>query len=316
MDVGLFTAIFHKRPFEETLDIVRDAGVTALQLAVDGPHCNAALLLDDPEALRSFRHAIESRGLTIDTLACHGNGLHPRQEIASRQRERFRRAVLLAERLEVDTIVDFSGCPGGNATDTTPNWVTCPWPTDFSQILAWQWHERILPYWREHGAFATAHGVRVAIELHPGFCVYNTETMLRLRQGVGEAVGANYDPSHLFWQGVDQVYAIRALGNAIYAFHAKDTGIDEQNTKRSGVLDTKSYADVLHRAWVFRTVGYGHGEETWRGIVSALRLAGFKKAIVIEHEDALMSDIEGFRQAAALLTRITMRDEPAEVTWA
>jgi len=316
VDVGLFTAIFHKRPFEETLDLVRDAGVTALQLAVNGPHCNADALLSDDAQLAAFRRAIDSRGLYIDTLACHGNGLHPNQEIANAQQQRFRTAVLLAEKLGVDTIVDFSGCPGGNETDTTPNWVTCPWPTDFSNILTWQWDAKLIPYWKEHGGFARQHGIRVAIELHPGFCVYSPENMLRLREAVGDVMGANFDPSHLFWQGVDNVHAIRYLGDAIYSFHAKDTGIDEQNTKRFGVLDTKTYADVTHRAWVFRTVGYGHGEETWRNIISALRLVGFKKALVIEHEDALMSQVEGFRRAADLLNRLTMREDPAEVTWA
>jgi sugar phosphate isomerase/epimerase len=230
--------------------------------------------------------------------------------------QRYRQAVLLAEKLGVDTIVDFSGCPGGNATDTTPNWVTCYWPTDFADALKWQWEERLIPYWKEQGAFARQHGIRVAIELHPGFCVYSPENMLRLRTEVGDVLGANYDPSHLFWQGVDNVYAIRYLADAIYAFHAKDTGIDELNTKRSGVLDTKTYRDVPNRSWVFRTVGYGHGEVTWRDIISALRLVGFKKALVIEHEDALMSELEGVSRAADILNRLVMRDEPATVTWA
>ena len=252
----------------------------------------------------------------LDTLACHGNGLHPDQRIAKEQQARFRTAVLLAEKLGVDTIVDFSGCPGGGPNETVPNWVTCPWPTDYPTMLAWQWEERLIPYWKEHGAFAKQHGIRVAIELHPGFCVYHPENMMQLRDAVGDSVGANYDPSHLFWQGVDNVAAIRYLGDAIYAFHAKDTGIDHLNAGRFGRLDTKSYRLVSKRAWVFRTVGYGHGEETWRDIVSALRLVGFDKALVIEHEDALMSEEEGVRRGAELLNRVVMRQPPAAVTWA
>ena len=121
------------------------------------------------------------------------------------------------------TVVDFSGCPGDSANAKFPNWVTCPWPPEYLEVLNWQWDEVVTPYWKEHGKFAADHGVKVAIEMHPGFVVYNPETMLRLRAIAGPSVGANLDPSHLFWQGIDPIAAIRVLGDAIHYVHAKDT---------------------------------------------------------------------------------------------
>ena len=62
-----------------------------------------------------------------------------------------------------------------------PNWVTCPWPPEYLELLDWQWEKKVTPFWKKHGKFAKDHGVKVAIEMHPGFVVYSPETMLQLR---------------------------------------------------------------------------------------------------------------------------------------
>jgi sugar phosphate isomerase/epimerase len=193
--------------------------------------------------------------------------------------------------------------------------VTCPWPPDFLEVLDWQWRERVTPYWSEAAAFAKEHGVRVAIELHPGFVAYHTESFWRLREIGGETIGVNFDPSHLFWQGMDPLVCVRELGGAIYHVHAKDTWLDQPNIRRNGVLDTKRYTDEKNRSWIFRTVGYGHGPEFWRGLVSELRLAGYDGAISIEHEDSIMSVNEGFSKAVAFLKDTVIRESAAQAWW-
>ncbi|MBQ6256986.1 MAG: hypothetical protein IJJ60_10400, partial [Clostridia bacterium] len=50
---------------------------------------------------------------------------------------------------------------------------------------------------------------------------------------------------------------------------------------------------VKRRAWVFRTVGYGHDLKTWKDMMSALRIVGYDGPVSIEHEDGLMSGEEG-----------------------
>ena len=224
---------------------------------------------------------------------------------------------MLCEQLNVDTLITFSGCPGDSDSSKYPNWVTCPWPEDFLEILKYQWEEKLIPYWKKACSFANKHGVnKIALEMHPGFCVYNPETLLKLRAAVGETIGANFDPSHLFWQGINPIEAIKALKGAIYHFHAKDTNIDMQNTSANGVLDTKHYSELLSRSWVFRTVGYGHDMKVWKDMISTLKMVGYDGAISIEHEDSLMSITEGLTKAVEFLKELLIYESAGDMWWA
>jgi len=321
MKIGVLTVLFADMPFEKMLDHVAEAGCEAVEIGVGGypgdAHCDAAALLKDEAAQRRFLRAVEKRGLVISGLSCHGNPLHPQQSVARKFHNAWRRGVRLAEALGVERVIGFSGCPGDSDEAKAPNWVTCPWPPDFSQVAEWQWTEKLIPYWTKEVRYAESHGVRqICFEMHPGFCVYNPETLLRLRAACGEAIGANFDPSHLFWQGIDPVAAIRELAGAIYHVHAKDVKIDAINTARNGVLDTKSYTNEIARSWIFRTVGWGHGASVWKDMVSALRLAGYDWVLSIEHEDSLMSMNEGFRLAVSFLKSVVISEPPPKVWWA
>lgn len=320
MKVGVFAVMFSAMKFEAALDYIQSVGVEAVEIGCGGyvgdAHCKPTQLLSDPDATTAFKRAVEKAGLTISALSAHANPLHPNPEIREAHRTYVTNAILMAEKVGVDTVVTFSGCPGGGPGDMTPNWVTCPWPFDFSATLEYQWNDVMLPYWERTAAFATERGVRIAIEMHPGFCVYNPGTMLRLRNAIGPTIGCNFDPSHLFWQGVDLTTAIRTLGDAIFHFHAKDTRIDPINSGLNGVLDMTSYREFDKRSWIFRTVGYGHGEEVWRNMVSDLRLAGYDGALSIEHEDGLMSGREGFEKAVQFLRSVVIREQVGVAHWA
>jgi len=193
--------------------------------------------------------------------------------------------------------------------------VTCPWPPDYLEVLKWQWERVVEPYWMKQAKFAADHGVKIAIEMHPGFVVYSPETMLRLRDIAGPTIGCNYDPSHMFWQGIEPIAAVRVLRDAIFHVHAKDTQIYERNLPLTGVLDTKPYTDERNRAWIFRTCGYGHGEGWWREFVSTLRMFGYDSVLSIEHEDSLLSAEEGLSRAAAFLNQIVPREKPSAAWW-
>ena len=321
MKLSVLANLYGKKTLDEALSIISGLGVSTVEIGAGGypgkDHCNPAELLADEKKFNEFVNTFKKYDMSICALAAHGNPLHPDKKIAGAFDSDFRDAVLLAEKLGVDTVITFSGCPGDCENAKYPNWVTCPWPEDFLAILDWQWNEKLIPYWKEAGAFAKAHGVRVAFEMHPGFCVYNPETLLRLRAAVGDVLGANLDPSHLIWQGIDPVAAVRELKGAIYHVHAKDTKVDKYHTAKNGVLDTKHYSDELNRAWVFRTVGYGNGEEYWRAFISNLQLCGYDRAISIEHEDSFMSIDEGLKKAVDFLKEIVIYDEkPTTMSWA
>lgn len=322
MKLSVLANLYGAKTLDETLSILKGLGVESVEIGAGGypgkAHCNPEELLSDVDKFYAFEETIRKYGIDICALAAHGNPLHPDKATAESYDRDFKNAVLLAEKLGIDTVITFSGCPGDSENSKYPNWVTCPWPDDFLKILDWQWNEKLIPYWKKTAAFAKEHNVtRIAFEMHPGFCVYNPETLLKLRAAVGDEIGANFDPSHLIWQGIEPVAAIRELGDAIYHVHAKDTKIDKYNTAKFGVLDTKHYSDEIHRSWVFRTVGYGNSEEYWRDLISNLRLVGYDRVLSIEHEDSLMSIDEGLRKAVSFLKPLIISEpKPGTMSWA
>jgi sugar phosphate isomerase/epimerase len=318
MRLGVFTPLLSQLSFDAVLGKLTSLGINTVELGTGNfpgdAHCKLSML-DDASALKEFQQTLERHKVSISALSCHGNSLHPDKGQAAQAQEVNRKTILLAEKLGVTTIVDFSGCPGSSANSTSPNWVTCPWPPEFLDILAWQWKEVVEPFWVERAKFAEQHGVRVAIEMHPGFVAYSPETMLRLRAAAGPSIGCNYDPSHMFWQNIDPIAAIRALGDAIFHVHAKDTQMYPSNLPKTGVLDTKPYTDERNRGWIFRTCGFGHGAEWWKEFVSTLRMYGYDDVLSIEHEDSLLSPDEGLTKAADFLNEIVLKEKPTAAWW-
>ncbi|OAS13269.1 sugar phosphate isomerase/epimerase family protein [Paenibacillus oryzisoli] len=321
MKIGVFTVLFGSKSFEETLDYLAERGVESIEIGTGGyvgnAHCNPGELLQAPERIKEFKKAVDARNMTISALSCHGNPLHPQKELARAFQDDIVKSVQLAEKLEIPVVVTFSGLPGDHEDAKYPNWPVSPWPNDFQEVHAWQWENKVIPYWTAMGKFAEQHNVKFALEPHGGFSVHSPATLLKLRKEVGEVVGANLDPSHMWWQGIDPVQAIRILGNegAIYHFHAKDTAIDPVNVNRFGLTDMQSYSDMLSRAWMFRTVGYGHDLKVWSDIISALRLVGYDGAISIEHEDGLMSIDEGLGKAVYNLKQVLIKEPLGEMWW-
>jgi len=325
MKIGIFTALFGDKTLTETLDIVKVEGIQAVEFgggAYPGAaHIEMAKLLESKEARDKLVKEVESRGLTISAISCHGNPIHPVKKIAEDHHQAFLNSVQLASLLGVECVNGFSGCPGDNPNAVQPNWVTCAWPDEFRDILDWQWKEKVIPYWTEQAKLLKKSNVKFCIEMHPGFVCYSNDTLLKLRNGVGkdgDAIGANFDPSHLWWQGIDPIAAIRELGKegALYHVHAKDTRIDPYNSGRNGNLDTKSYGDILGRSWVFRSVGYGHGLDWWKDFCSNLRMVGYDYVLSIEHEDGLMSPIEGLRKALSVLKEAVIFEDAGTMFWA
>jgi len=320
MKLGVMTPVLYSMSLEEALKYLSSLGVQTVEIGTGGypmkTHLNPKDYFENPDKVNELKGLLAKYNLEISALSCHGNPVHPIKETAQEFHNDFIDTLKMAQLLGVDTVISFSGCPGDSETSQNPNWVTCAWPNEFGEILEWQWNEVLIPYWKSAAAEAKKYGVaKIALEMHPGFCVYNPETLLKLRDAVGgDIIGANFDPSHLFWQGIKPVEAIKYLGKAIHHFHAKDTKIDSANCAINGVLDTKSYVDLPRRSWLFRTVGYGNDAAVWNDIFSALKVVGYDGAISIEHEDALMSPTEGLEKAIAFLKN-TIIFQQAEAAW-
>src|SRR5579864_6320742 len=230
--VGVFTALLAQLSLEDVLKKLKSLNIATVELGTGNypgdPHCKLSML-ENKADLTAFKQKLSDYGFSISALSCHGNPLHPNPAIAKANQEVNRKTIMLAAKLGVPVVIDFAGCPGDSDKAKYPNWVTCPWPPEYLDVLDWQWEKKVIPYWTKRAKFAEDHGVKIAIEMHPGFVAYSPETMLRLRSAAGKAIGVNYDPSHMFWQGIDPIAAVRVLGNAIFHVHAKDTQIYDRN---------------------------------------------------------------------------------------
>lgn len=326
MKIGAFTVAWSSKPLEEVLDFLVDAGVQAIELGCGNypgnAHCNPFELNESAADRKALLKMVADRGLVISGLSCHGNPLHPDKKIATANHEVWQATVKLAKNLGIQCVNGFSGLPAGGPDDKVPNWVVAPWPEDHLQALEYQWAVAT-EYWTAEAKNLKKAGVYACFEMHPNFLVYNPETLIKLRKAVGangDRICANYDPSHLFWQGIDNTAAIRWLGEqsdpVIRHFHAKDSLVYDWNARVNGVLDTKHYGDEINRSWIFRSVGYGHGADVWKDILSTLRMVGYDGALSIEHEDSLMTNDEGFLKAVAMLKECAMFQAKGGMTWA
>jgi sugar phosphate isomerase/epimerase len=319
MKLGLLTEPYRERSLADLLPELATLGVEAIELGTGNypgdHHCPLDRLLDNKQDQAALLALVERHGMMISALSQHGNPLHPRRAVAEQAHETWRKTVRLAAQLGVPVVNAFSGCPGDKGASTHPNWVTCAWPPEYRELRDWQWGERVLPYWTSEARFAAEHGVRVAIEMHPGFVVYNPTTLLDLRRVAGESIGANFDPSHLFWQGIDPVESVELLASegAIFHVHAKDTELNDALIRRKGVLDLERLERFEDRSWSFRTVGLGHTEEVWRAIVAALADSGYDYVVSVEHEDDRLDAEEGIALSLALLQAVLAHEARAEV---
>ena len=310
MKIGLTTDSLSKLSFEELLPAAAAMGIDTVEFGCgnfsSGPHLKLDAMLDSAATRREFVARIKDHGLAISALNCSGNQLAP-GEAGKRHDAVVRKTMQLAGLMDIDRVVMMSGLPGGPG-DANPNWIVSSWPLELAQMLEYQWTDVAASYWRDLAAFAPNHGVkRIAIEIHGNQLVYNTRTMLRLREIAGATVGVNFDPSHLMWMGADPLAAIRVIGgDAIFHVHAKDTRIENAAAAHS-VLETLPNHRATERAWNYVTLGYGHDEAWWRGFVRGLRAVGYDDTLSIEHEDYLMDPLEGVRKSVELLERVLMR---------
>ena len=322
MQVGVLTVALGGQSLEDALAYLDDLGVGAVELGCGGfvgdDHLPREEYLDNDDAQAELHDLLDEYDMDVSAISTHNNPLHPDEERAARAQTEIREAVTLADQLGVDAVNTFSGLPGGSPDANHPNWVTAPWPNEHAEVLDYQWEEVAIPVWSDLADHAADHDVDIGIEMHPNMLVYEPTGMMRLRNETNDAVGANFDPSHLYWQGIDVTEAIRFLGerDAIHHFHAKDTGLYESNADVKGYLDTTPYTDEPNRSWLFRSIGYGHGEQHWKDVVSTLRMVDYDGALSIEHEDSLTSANEGLEKAVDVLSRAVFETTPGEAYWA
>jgi sugar phosphate isomerase/epimerase len=309
MKIGMITDSLGNLSFDEMLRASAELGLETLEFACgnwsSAPHIDLAAMLDSAATRAEFVAKVRDHGLTVAALNCSGNPLHPGPQ-GKQHRQVTEDTIRLASLMGIDRVVMMSGLPGGPG-DANPNWIITDWPPECADIQRYQWDDCIIPYWRDLVKFSNNLGIgKLCLELHGHQAVYNVQTLFRLREAVGETVGANYDPSHPMWMGADPIAAVRKLGSAIYYVHAKDTRVEPIPAAIDGVLDARPPNHYAERAWNYITLGYGHGETWWRQFCTALKQAGYDDVLSIEHEDMMLSPMEGMRKSVALLRNVAI----------
>ena len=308
------------RPWDAMLDAAVDHGIGQIEACGGGHiptvHYDPVELAGDPGELARFRDSLERRGLSLCAFSCHGNPLHPDPERARSDHADFLATCRIASELGVRNVSLLAGLPAGAPGDSTPNWVIASAFPGLDEVHRWQWEERVLPYWREAAKVAADHGVVLCVEPHSADVVYNTPTFERLRDEIGPAIGMNFDPSHLWWQGMDPLAVVEAVGPDIRTCHVKDASLHRAAIERDGVASPFAYERWDERPWAFSTPGYGHSELFWSRLVIALRRAGYAGTLSIECEDPFLTPDDTLGASVALLRRVLPAEAPPEPDWA
>lgn len=328
MKLGIYTAILHDRSLEVALKVIGDLGLKSAEINAGGfigtPHLPVADILSSQGARDDYLGLFTDAGVELTGLNVNGNPLHADPLVGGKHAADLQRATELAGLLGIKRIVAMSGLPGGHPGATAPNWVVNPWDSGYLDILDHQW-ELAVPFWRDIDARARDNGTKVAIEMHPQNLVFNPATLIRLVERTGATnIGAEMDPSHLFWQGIDPVAAVGHLGELVLHAAAKDTRIND-NCRINGVLDDRfrrlradedrvnlggdHYVNEWPKnsSWDFVAVGRGHGGDFWARFLGALHAVDPDMAVNIEHEDVELGRIEGLEFAANTLHRAMER---------
>jgi len=320
VEIALMSASMLDRSWEAMLDAALAHGIRQIEACAGGHiptvHFDPVRLDSDPDELARFRASLDERGLSVCAFSCHGNPLHPDPERARRDHDDFVATCRVASELGVAFVSLLAGLPAGAPGDRTPNWVINSAFPGLGEVYRWQWEERVLPYWREAGRVAAGHGLVLCVEPHSADVVYNTPTFRRLRDEIGPVIGMNFDPSHLWWQGIDPIAVVEEVGSDIRTCHVKDAHLDRPRIARDGVASPLEYERWDERPWTFSTPGYGHSELFWAQLAIALRRAGYTGALSIECEDPFLTPDDTLTASVELLERVLPGWEPPQVDWA
>ena len=324
MKFGAYTACLHDRPIEEAAKLLADLGLNSVEVNSGGflpaVHLPIDAIQTSSDARADYLGMLAANGLTLTALNCNGNPLHPDREVRDRHGQDVKDSIRIAALLGVKRVVTMSGTPAADRRGGLPSWTVQPWDSAYLDARDYQWNDVAIPFWRDIEARAKDADVKVCIEMHPHNIVYNPATMQRLASSINAThVGAELDPSHLFWQGIDPVAAVDRLGDLVYNAAAKDTRMNDA-VKINGVLDdrfTRVPADAPDAvslggrytlsgwpedsSWDFVAVGRGHDVAFWTRFLRALARVDPDMAVNIEHEDRELDQIEGLRLATNTL---------------
>lgn len=139
---------------------------------------------------------------------------------------------------------------------------------------------------------AEKQNVKIAVEGWPGGAPYypalavTPETVRALFAAFpSDALGLNYDPSHLIRIGVDYLRFLNEFGEKVVHVHGKDTCFDSENAYLYGNLGpTFAKPAAFGEGWWRYTIP-GEGTADWSAICAKLDSLGYDGFVSVELED-------------------------------
>ena len=278
MQLGILTAPFADTPLEQVADWAASAGFQAVEIACwpsGGSEKRryagtAHLPIEEMTAARAsdIRGMLSGQGLTISGLGYYPNPLHADAAHRDAVIGHLMKVITAAGLMGVKVVNTFLGGDRGLTVDQ--NWVRA---TDiFSPIVAHARDNNVTL------AFENCPMIFSPDEWPGGHHIaYSPKVWRRIFDTWGDAVGMNYDPSHLVWQMIDAARFLREFGPRIVHVHAKDLMIDRDGLYDNGILSAGIGWQVPRMP--------GLGEVDWPGFFAGLYRAGYDGPIIVEHED-------------------------------
>lgn len=291
--ITLFTGQWADLPFEEMCKKAGEWGYDGLEIACWGDHMDVRQAASDPAYAEKKKAVLKKYKLGCWALGAHLagqcvgdlyderlDGFAPPDVKGKPDRlrqwavEEMKATARAAKAMGCSVVNGFMGSPIWKA------WYSFP-PASKEMIEAG--FEKVRRLWTPIFDVFDECGVRFALEVHPteiAFDFYTAERLLDKFQN-RPALGFNFDPSHLVWQGLEPHLFIRDFASKIYHVHMKDAGLSLDG--RAGILGSHLPFGDRRRGWNFRSLG--HGDVDFEEIVRELNVTGYTGPLSVEWED-------------------------------
>ncbi len=301
--------------FEELCRKVEGFGFDGIEIACSGDHLDIRKAASDPFYVDEKKQQLAQHDLGCWALSAHlqgqcvGDAYDERLDDFAPESVRGKpdkiREWAIGEMMLVPQAAANMGCSVVTCFMGSPIWKLWYSFPQTTERMVDDGYRRIVDLWSPILDEFDRHKIKFALEVHPTEIAFDYYTTLRLFEEFKHrpALGLNFDPSHLLWQGIVPHLFVRDFAERVYHVHMKDVAINRDG--RAGLLGSHLAFGDLRRGWDFRSLG--HGEVDFDRIIRELNAAGYNGPLSVEWEDNGMDRELGARESLEFVRRIDFR---------
>jgi len=282
MKIGFLTACLPQLSMADLLNWAAQQGFQSLELAAwpsETERDYQARQIDvvnfKKDDAKRIKDLLAGYNLSVSAMAYYENNLHPDLQKREFYITHLHRVIDAAALLNVPLVGTFVGA----RADLSPAENIREIAAVFNKIVS----------------YASVKGIKIMIENCPmmnwqkfglpGNYAYSPELWSALFNEIpAENFGLNFDPSHLYWLGIDYLQAVKYYSKKIFHAHAKDTELLAEGQFRYGLLGRQIDPQPWKSGW-WRYRIPGLGEIDWKKFIATLQEYGYDHVLSIEHED-------------------------------